>query len=467
MWRGSRRLWPRAAGRAPSQLPPTWRAAEPTSLLGGNPEFMARLKLREKLMPEVVSQVETLEKAASSGAKAPRLKSWAVSPELFQRELSPETVKLMAEAVEDAKQAWGPRQLPELEAEERLAIACEKGPTSDPVIGKLRAAFQAAEAEYKEVTDAAKEEVVSLGGLHVIGTERHESRRIDNQLRGRSGRQGDPGSTRYFLSLEDNLFRVFGGDRIKGLMSVFNIEDLPIESKMLTDALNEAQRKVEAYFFDIRRQLWEYDQVLNTQRDKVYLERRKVLQANDLSALLVEYAERTVDDIVGANVDAAVPSTEWNLEALAAKMQQYCSLLTDLTPELLQQESGGNYEQLRNYLRKRGVDAYYQKAKEVDAVEKGLMLEAQRFFILAQTDNLWKEHLQAMRFLQQAVGLRGYAQRDPLAEYKLEGYNLFLEMMAQIRRNVIYNVYVFRPQKPVAKKEKEKQETEEKATVAA
>jgi len=270
------------------------------------------------------------------------------------------------------------------------------------------------------------------------------------QLRGRSGRQGDPGSTRYFLSLEDNLFRIFGGDRIKGLMSAFRIEDLPIESGMLTSALDEAQRKVESYFFDIRKQLFEYDQVLNTQRDRVYADRRAALEAEDLSKLMIEYAERTVDDIVEANVPASTPVEEWPLEALAAKMKQYCYLMEDLTEEKLSVEAGGDYDRLLDYLRKRGVEAYRQKVAEVDAVEPGLMAKACRFFVLAQTDNLWKEHLQAIKFLQQAVSLRGYAQRDPLVEYKLEGYQLFLEMTAQIRRNVIYNVYCFTPQKATA-----------------
>lgn len=267
------------------------------------------------------------------------------------------------------------------------------------------------------------------------------------QLRGRSGRQGDPGSTRYFLSLEDNLFRIFGGDRLKGMMSAFRIDDLPIESKMLTNALDEAQRKVESYFYDIRKQLFEYDQVLNTQRDRVYADRRAALEAEDLNPLMIEYAEKTVDDILEANIPDNSPPEEWPYDALAAKMKQYCYLMDDLTPEILENECKGDFETLRQYLRKRGVDAYYQKVKEVDALEEDLMAKAARFFILAQTDNLWKEHLQAIKFLQQAVSLRGYAQRDPLVEYKLEGYQLFVELMAQIRRNVIYNVYCFNPEK--------------------
>ncbi|CAM6034293.1 unnamed protein product [Sphagnum compactum] len=294
------------------------------------------------------------------------------------------------------------------------------------------------------VLTCQKLQVVAAGGLHVVGTERHESRRIDNQLRGRSGRQGDPGSSRFFLSLEDNIFRIFGGDRIQALMKAFRVEDLPIESKMLTRSLDEAQKKVESYFFDIRKQLFEYDEVLNSQRDRVYTERRRALEAKNLESQMLEYAELTMDDILEANIDASLPREEWNLEALCAKVKQYCYLLEDLSPELLADKCS-TIESLSDYLHFRGREAYLQKKAEVEKMAPGLMQEAERYFVLTQTDNLWKEHLQALKFVQQAVGLRGYAQRDPLIEYKLEGYNLFLDMMAQIRRNVIYSVYQFKP----------------------
>uniref|UniRef100_A0A061SHA1 Protein translocase subunit SecA n=1 Tax=Tetraselmis sp. GSL018 TaxID=582737 RepID=A0A061SHA1_9CHLO len=409
-------------------------------LLGGNPEFMARLKLRELLMPELVSLVDESNSIKNAGNK------WKVRDGFFPVELSGDAKALARGAVEAAVDAWGKRQMEELEAEDRLSFACEKAPTADPVIMKIREAFRKIEAEYKVVTDQEKKEVVELGGLHVVGTERHESRRIDNQLRGRAGRQGDPGSTRYFLSLEDNLFRIFGGNRIQNLMSAFRVDDLPIESDMLTRSLNEAQRKVEAYFFDIRKQLNDYDEVLNTQRQKVYADRRKALCSSSLEPVLIEYAEKTADDILEANVDPTLPAAEWALEALAGKFRQYCYLLDDLNAEKLQEEAGGDFEQLRAYLRRRSVEAYQEKRQQVDSVESGLMAEAERFFLLTQTDNLWKDHLQRIKFVQQAVGLRGYAQRDPLVEYKLEGYNLFVEMMANIRRNVIYNVYMFRPE---------------------
>ncbi|XP_075483998.1 protein translocase subunit SecA, chloroplastic isoform X1 [Primulina tabacum] len=422
-------------------------------ILGGNAEFMARLKLREMLMPRVVKPAEG---GYVSVKKPSPKKTWKVNERLFPCTLSKESSKLAEEAVQFAVTTWGQRSLTELEAEERLSYSCEKGPVQDEVISKLRITFLDIVREYKVYTEEEREKVVSAGGLHVVGTERHESRRIDNQLRGRSGRQGDPGSSRFFLSLEDNIFRIFGGDRIQGLMRAFRVEDLPIESKMLTKALDEAQRKVENYFFDIRKQLFEYDEVLNSQRDRVYTERRRALESDDLQFLLVEYAELTMDDILEANIDSDAPRESWNFEKLAAKLQQYCYLLNDLTPELLGSNCS-NYDELKEYLHLRGREAYMQKREIVEKEAPGLMKEAEKFLILSNIDRLWKEHLQALKFVQQAVGLRGYAQRDPLIEYKLEGYNLFIEMMARIRRNVIYAIYQFQP---VLVKQKNEQSSE-------
>eukprot|EP00250_Pteridium_aquilinum_P015288 c22496_g1_i1 orf=619-3663(-) len=407
-------------------------------ILGGNPDFMARLKLREFLMPRVV---KTSDEEVQSATNESSRKTWKVNPLLFPCELSNESSQLISDAVQTCTAAWGENSLTELEAEDKLSYACEKGPTDDDVIFKLRKSFESLVVGYKSFTDEEKKKVIAAGGLHVIGTERHESRRIDNQLRGRSGRQGDPGSSRFFLSLEDNIFRIFGGDRIQGLMRAFRVEDLPIESKMLTKALDEAQRKVENYFFEIRKQLYDYDEVLNSQRERIYAERRRALEASDLQSQMLEYAELTMDDIVEANIDPASPAENWNLQGLVAKVQQYCYLLNDLTVEQLPSD----FESLKEHLRRCGREAYLQKRQQIEEETRGLMTEAERFFVLSQTDRLWKEHLQSLKFLQQAVGLRGYAQRDPLVEYKLEGYNLFIELVAQIRRNVIYSVYQFKP----------------------
>ncbi|RYQ89533.1 hypothetical protein Ahy_B09g096120 isoform F [Arachis hypogaea] len=376
-------------------------------ILGGNAEFMARLKLREILMPRVVKPDDGV--YVSIKKPLPK-KTWKVNEKLFPCQLSTKNTELAEKAVQLAVKTWGQRSLTELEAEERLSYSCEKGPAQDEVIAELRNAFLEIVKEYKVFTEEERKKVVAAGGLHVVGTERHESRRIDNQ----------------------------------GLMRAFRVEDLPIESKMLTKALDEAQRKVENYFFDIRKQLFEYDEVLNSQRDRVYTERRRALESENLQSLLIEYAELTMDDIIEANIGSDTPRDSWDLESLIAKIQQYCYFLNDLTPDLLRNNCS-DYEELKNYLRLRGREAYLQKRDIVEQQEPGLMKEAERFLILSNIDRLWKEHLQALKFVQQAVGLRGYAQRDPLIEYKLEGYNLFLEMMAQIRRNVIYSIYQFQP----------------------
>ncbi|MBA0575170.1 hypothetical protein Golob_027966, partial [Gossypium lobatum] len=326
-------------------------------ILGGNAEFMARLKLREMLMPRVVKPAGGV---FVSVKKPPPMKTWKVNEKLFPCKLSDKNTKLAEEAVELSVKTWGKKSLSELEAEELLSYSCEKGPAQDEVIAKLRSAFLEIVKEYKAYTEEERKQVVAAGGLHVVGTERHESRRIDNQLRGRSGRQGDPGSSRFFLSLEDNIFRIFGGDRIQGLMRAFRVEDLPIESKMLTKALDEAQRKVENYFFDIRKQLFEYDEVLNSQRDRVYTERRRALMSDNLQSLIIEYAELTMDDILEANIGSDAPKESWDLEKLIAKVQQYCYLLNDLTPDLLRSECS-SYEELQDYLRRRGREAYLQK----------------------------------------------------------------------------------------------------------
>ncbi|MGL6280971.1 MAG: preprotein translocase subunit SecA, partial [Microcoleaceae cyanobacterium] len=291
---------------------------------------------------------------------------------------------------------------------------------------------------------AEHNQVVERGGLHVIGTERHESRRIDNQLRGRAGRQGDPGSTRFFLSLEDNLLRIFGGDRVSGLMDAFGVEeDMPIESGLLTRSLENAQRKVETYYYDIRKQVFEYDEVMNNQRRAIYAERRRVLEGQDLREQVIEYAQQTMDDIVEAYINPDLPSEEWDLEKMVEKVKQFVYLLEDMKPEQLFDMS---VEEIKGFLREQVRNAYDIKEAQVNQIRPGLMRDAERFFILQQIDTLWREHLQQMDALRESVGLRGYGQKDPLIEYKTEGYEIFLDMMTDIRRNVVYSLFQFQPQ---------------------
>jgi len=426
-------------------------------ILGGNAEYMARLKLREYFMPRIVQPEEEdafapLSVPGVSSGRGPaqgfapgkKTKSWKASPQIFPTDLSGETQKQLKAAVDFAVQQYGERSLPELDAEDRLAVASENAPTDDPVIQHLRAVYNQIRKEYEQFTKREHEEVVQLGGLHVIGTERHESRRIDNQLRGRAGRQGDPGSTKFFLSLQDNLLRIFGGDRVAGLMERFRVEeDMPIESGMLTRSLEGAQKKVETYYYDIRKQVFEYDEVMNNQRRAIYAERRRVLEGLDLKEQVIGYAEKTMDDIVEAYVNPDLPSEEWDLTTLVDKVKQFVQLLADMEPKDLEDMT---VKEIETFLSEEVRKAYDLKEAEVDKIQPGLMRQAERFFILQQIDTLWREHLQAMDALRESVGLRGYGQKDPLIEYKQEGYEMFLEMMTDIRRNVVYSLFQFQPQ---------------------
>lgn len=377
-------------------------------------------------------------------------KTWKVSDSLYPCELSKDAQTLLKDAIDFAVDKLGRMSQLELEAEDLLAVASEKAPTDDEVIQKLRDAFILIKREYAAVTGAEQQEVTQIGGLHVIGTERHESRRVDNQLRGRCGRQGDPGSTRFFLSLEDNLMRIFAGDRVAGLMNAFRVEeDMPISSGMLTSALENAQKKVETYYYDIRKQVFEYDEVMNNQRRAIYAERRRVLEGENLRDRVIEYAERTMDDIVNAYVNPELPPEEWNLVAMVKKVREFVNLLQDLEPEQLDEMF---LPELQAFLREEVRRAYEIKEAQVEALQIGLMRQAERFFILQRIDSLWRDHLQAMEALRESVGLRGYGQKDPLIEYKSEGYEIFLDMMTQIRRDVVYSLFEFdpRPKQPEA-----------------
>ena len=378
-------------------------------ILGGNSDYMARLKLREMLLPRLVRPED--------GHKPP-----------VPLQRAPEAAPGFG-AASSAAAAKAPSD--------------EKAPTDDAQIQALRSMIARVNAEYEVVTSADDAQVREAGGLHVIGTERHESRRVDNQLRGRAGRQGDPGSTRFFLSLGDNLLRIFGGDRVAGLMNAFRVEeDMPIESGMLTRSLEGAQKKVETYYYDIRKQVFEYDEVMNNQRKAVYAERRRVLEGRELKQQVVGYGERTMTDIVEAYVNPDRPAEEWDLDRLVSKVQEFVYLLEDLKPEQLRRLS---VEELKAFLQEQLRNAYDIKEGQIEQQRPGLMREAERFFILQQIDTLWREHLQAMDALRESVGLRGYGQKDPLIEYKNEGYDMFLEMMTQMRRNVIYSMFMFQP----------------------
>ncbi|HKN88051.1 MAG TPA: preprotein translocase subunit SecA [Nitrospiraceae bacterium] len=294
--------------------------------------------------------------------------------------------------------------------------------------------------EIKAECDANKKEVIELGGLHIIGTERHESRRIDNQLRGRAGRQGDPGSSRFYLSLEDDLLRIFASERISNLMLKLGMEEgVPIEHGMVTRAIENAQKKVEAHNFDIRKQLLEYDDVMNKQREVIYLHRRAVLVGEDLSGEVQEM----ITEVTNSMLDVYCPENqypeEWDVGGLAEAVHAQFGLnlteIDEMGPEHLKDLGR---EALREELRKHVQDAYLRKKEELGA---DLLRYLEKMVLLQVIDQHWKDHLLGMDHLRDGIGLRGYGQKDPLIEYKREGFDMFAGMMERIKGDTLDRLF--------------------------
>jgi preprotein translocase subunit SecA len=297
--------------------------------------------------------------------------------------------------------------------------------------------------QYAEECRQEHDEVVAMGGLHVLGTERHEARRIDNQLRGRAGRQGDPGSSRFFLSLEDDLLRIFGGDRIKALMWRLGMkEGIPIESKLISKRIENAQKGVEAQNFEARKHLLEYDDVMNKQRQTVYDIRRAILEGKDQK----EYVLSVAEDIAGELVEMHCPRTEhaakWDVEQLAKEtFNQYGIDLKSLVPNL----EDASHEQILGALVD-GVKAKYEEKEKLFGEEMMRWLE--RHIILDIVDGQWKDHLLTLDHLKEGIGLRGYGQKDPLIEFKKEAFILFEDMMNRIDTETVRFLFLMQPAKP-------------------
>ena len=294
--------------------------------------------------------------------------------------------------------------------------------------------------EIKAECDANKKEVIALGGLHIIGTERHESRRIDNQLRGRAGRQGDPGSSRFYLSLEDDLLRIFASERISNLMLKLGMEEgVPIEHGMVTRAIENAQKKVEAHNFDIRKQLLEYDDVMNKQREVIYLHRRAVLVGDDLSGEVQEMITEVTDSMLDVYCPENQYPEEWDVGGLAetvyAQFGLHLAEIDGMGPEHLKDLGR---EALREELRKHVQDAYLRKKQELGA---DLLRYLEKMVLLQVIDQHWKDHLLGMDHLRDGIGLRGYGQKDPLIEYKREGFDMFAGMMERIKGDTLDRLF--------------------------
>jgi preprotein translocase subunit SecA len=302
--------------------------------------------------------------------------------------------------------------------------------------------WQAVYAEIKAQTDQERELVLhagDLGGLHIIGTERHESRRIDNQLRGRAGRQGDPGSSRFYLSLEDDLLRIFGSDRLSSIMGKFGmVEGEPIEHRMITKAIEGAQRKVEGHNFEIRKHLLEYDDVMNKQREVIYELRTQVLGADQLKDTFLEMLEGVVDDLVAEQLSADLHPEEWDLVALqeAIKRQFGVEVNVQEFPR-----TRADVPSLREFIFERLRQSYDQKEAQMG---EPMMRHLEKVIMLQLIDTRWKDHLLAMDHLKEGIGLRGYAQKNPLNEYKREAFEIFSTMMSLIKTEI--TAYLFKIQ---------------------
>lgn len=307
--------------------------------------------------------------------------------------------------------------------------------------------------EAQEITVREKQKVIELGGLAVIGTERHESRRIDNQLRGRAGRQGDPGSSRFYLSLEDDLLRLFGGDRLISLMDRLKIpEDEPIESSMVTKAIENAQKRVEGQNFQIRKRLLEFDDVMNKQRQVIYSLRRDILEGINLKEELMLW----LTDVALTFIDRYAPAEEyqekWDIQELKNSFKEW------LNVDIQIPEQEWDRKELEEYIMKNLEEYYSQKEQSYGS---SLMREFERYIILQVLDSLWKDHLHNLDRLRESVYLRGYAQRDPLVEYKRESFELFEDMMFKLKYNSLEYLYKLQIQSEESLEEEKQRKEEE------
>ena len=377
-------------------------------MLGGNVTYMAKAALKKELSKALTADLAQL-KDEYEHAKA---RAKANGTEL----------PTPPEAGIDAKL-------------EMLMTECDgHAETEDAEILHARQRFEELCEEFTPEVKREAEVVRNAGGLFIIGTERHESRRIDNQLRGRAGRQGDPGASRFFLSLEDDLMRIFGGERVQNLMDSLGLdEDVPIENKLITNTIESAQKKLEASNFAIRKQVLQYDDVMNQQREIIYTQRQMVLDGEDISGKLHEMMRQSIDDAC-ANYLNGETADDWDFAGLRRHFMNWLCLPTDFnyTTEQLGELTR---EGIADELYKRGMDILTAKEKRYG--EK-TMRELERICLLRNVDSKWMEHIDNMDQLKQGMGLRGYGQHDPVVEYRIEGFAMFDEMIASIREDAVH-----------------------------
>ncbi len=303
-------------------------------------------------------------------------------------------------------------------------------------------------SEFKKSTDSEHEKVVAVGGLAIIGTERHEARRIDNQLRGRAGRQGDPGSSRFYIALEDDLMRLFGGDRIAPLVERLGLqEDEAIEQGMLSKQIENAQKRVEGRNFDIRKHVLQYDDVMNLQREVIYAQRKQVLEGDDMRKTIFDMVKRIIDESVDQHCNDE-GGEDWRIDALDRELSRLCLAPGDVT----RITEGMGIEQIKEALYARASELY--SAREKAANDVGVdMREVERVVLLRSVDEHWMDNIDAMDQLRAGIGLRAYAQKDPVVAYKLEGYEMFEQMIASIREETVRMLFHIAFEKKIERQE--------------
>lgn len=319
-------------------------------------------------------------------------------------------------------------------SEEILYNVTGYGDIKDPELLEAKKVYEELFAKFDQQAKKEREKIIELGGLHIIGTERHESRRIDNQLRGRAGRQGDPGSSRFYISLEDDLMRLFGSEKIMSIVDALGLEeDQPIEYKLLSRQIEAAQKKIEGKNFDIRRHVLQYDDVMNVQRETIYSQRRRVLEGENLRDSVMDMIEALVERIVPIYTSQSQYPEEWDIKGLAAYLENIflpkgALVLSDDDMENL------TWEGLKDRIIAMAKELYEKREQEIGTE---LIRELERVVILKVVDQKWMDHIDAMDQLRQGIGLRAYGQRDPVIEYKIEGYEMFEDMVNSIQEDVL------------------------------
>lgn len=325
------------------------------------------------------------------------------------------------------------RKMREMGFPEHVIVRLSLGiPTDDPEVQRAREVYRELYARFKEETDREAEEVKALGGLHVIGTERHESRRIDNQLRGRAGRQGDPGSSQFFLSLEDDLLRLFVPERLAGIMTRLGMEEgVPIEHPLVTRLVEAAQKRVEGHHFNIRKTLLQYDDVMNKQREVIYAQRRRVLFEEDLRPFVYDMLDKVLEDLTAAYANERLYPEEWDFEGLNQRLRFLFGVefhvpeeeRVKLTPQTLREKLFATLRAM-----------YERRAQEIG---EEVFRDIERYVLLRVVDHHWKDHLHNMDHLREGIGLRAVGQKDPFVEYQLEAFEMFQDMVAAIREDTL------------------------------